>query len=250
MSPALFEFLLRLGDDRLVLGHQLSMWCSKAPTLEEDIALANMALDLLGQATALLSLAGKEEGRGRSADDLAFFRDVTEFRCAALVEQPNGDFAQTIVRQLLFSAFAVVSARALQESAHVELGGIAGKALKESSYHLTYSGEWLIRLGDGTAESHARSQRALDELWIYTDELFSADAVDAELVTRKIATDVSGLRTQWLEIIRPIIERATLTLPAAGGEGWPARQGMHSEHLGRMLSEMQSLARAHAGAKW
>lgn len=250
MNELLFDYLLRLGDDRLVLGHRLAEWCSMAPTLEEDIALANMALDLLGQATALLALAGKVEGVGRTEDDLAFFRETTQFRNAGLVEQPNGDFAATMVRQFLFSAHAIVQCKELQKSSHLELGGIAGKALKECSYHFRYSGEWLVRLGDGTEESHSRAQSALDQLWPYVHELFVVSKVDEQLSQAGVAPDHRRFREAWDALVLPVLTQATLKIPEESNATFPTRGGIHSEHFGRLVSEMQCVARAHAGAKW
>src|SRR3954463_7977925 len=178
---ALFEYLLRLGDDRLVLGHRLSEWCGHGPILEEDIALANVALDLIGQATHFLQLAGQVEGQGRDEDALAYFRDAIEYRNIQLVELPNGDFGRTIVRQFLFDAWSVLLLDGLQRAGNTKLAGIAAKAYKEARYHVRHSGEWVIRLGDGTDESHRRVQTALDELWPYTGEMFLADEVDRQL---------------------------------------------------------------------
>ena len=247
------ELLLRLGDDRLVLGHRLSEWCGHAPILEEDIALANVALDLLGQATLFLHRAGEVEGKGRDEDVLAYFREAIEFRNCLLVEQPNGDFAFTIVRQFLFDVHAVVMLDALSRSTSPEVAAIAAKALKEAKYHVRHSGEWMLKLGDGTDESHRRAQRALDELWRFTPELFVADDVAARLAVQGIAPDLPALRPQWASLVRDVADRATLTLPhdvshsphLRGG-----RSGMHSEHLGHLLAEMQIVARTHPGATW
>ncbi len=249
---ALFEFLLRLGDDRLILGHRLSEWCGHGPILEEDIALTNMALDLVGQATMLLQLAGKIEGAGRDEDALAYFRDETAFRNCLLVEQPNGDFARTIVRQFLFDAYAVVMLDALVRSSHAELAAIAAKSLKEAKYHVRHSGDWMLKLGDGTEESHQRMQRALDALWRFTPELFAADAIDRELEAAGIAPALAALSSQWTAIVHDVIGRATLAVPDAVPlrAGRTARQGAHSEHLGHLLAEMQIVARSHPGASW
>jgi len=248
----LFEALLRLGDDRLVLGHRLSQWCGHGPILEEDIALANIALDLVGQATMLLHLAGEVEGAGRDEDALAYFRDEIHFRNCLLVEQPNGDFGVTIVRQFLFDVYSVVMFDALTRCAHAELAAIAAKALKEVKYHLRHSGDWLLKLGDGTSESHDRVQRALNALWRFTPELFAADDIDRAALAAGIAPDVSAVQSQWISIVRDVVERATLTMPpdVALRAGRTARQGAHSEHLGHMLAEMQIVARSHPGAQW
>lgn len=247
-APA--EYLLRLADDRLVLGHRLSEWCGHAPILEEDIALANIALDLVGQATALLTLAAAREGQGRSADDLAYFRDAREYRNVQLVELPKGDFAVTIVRQFLFDVHGLLFYDGLQRSADAELAAIAAKAHKEIRYHARHSAQWVLRLGDGTAESHARAQAALDELWRFTGELTLADALDRRMTAEGIAPDLDAVRDAWRAQVGTVLAEATLTPPK---DGWPmqgGRQGLHTEHLGHMLAEMQSVARAHPGASW
>jgi ring-1,2-phenylacetyl-CoA epoxidase subunit PaaC len=245
----LFEYLLRLGDDRLVLGHRLSEWCAHGPVLEEDIALANIALDLIGQATHFLRLAGQVEGKGRDEDALAYFRDAIDYRNVQLVELPNGDYGRTIVRQFLFDAWSVLLLERLQRAAHPELAGIAAKAHKEARYHVRHSGEWVLRLGDGTEESHRRTQTALDELWPYTGELFAADEVD-RLLGEAIAPDPAALAPAWHEVVSDVVRRATLTLPADGYMHSGGRRGRHTEHLGHLLDEMQILARSHPGAKW
>ena len=248
VAPA--EYLLRLADDRLVLGHRLSEWCGHAPILEEDIALANIALDLVGQATLFLDLAAAREGRGRTADDLAFLRDAREFRNLQLVELPNGDFGFTIVRQFLFDTYDVLVLEALQQSADAELAGIAAKAYKEARYHLRHSGEWVVRLGDGTEESHRRGQAALDELWRFTGELFLPDELDERLLAEGIAPDLAAVRGRWEVEIGRVVSEATLRLPEDRSVARGGRRGLHTEHLGHMLAEMQSVARAHPGAKW
>lgn len=248
-SSSLFEYLLRLGDDRLVLGHRLSEWCGHGPVLEEDIALANVALDLIGQATNFLRLAAQVEGQGRDEDALAFFRDAIEYRNVKLVELPNGDFGHTIVRQFLFDAWSVLLLEKLERSTHQELAGIAAKAHKEARYHVRHSGEWVLRLGDGTDESHRRVQAALDELWPYTGELFTTDAVDEELAGT-VAPTPRELEGAWQGVVEDVLRRATLIVPPAGYMHGGGRQGRHTEHLGHLLSEMQILARSHPGAKW
>jgi ring-1,2-phenylacetyl-CoA epoxidase subunit PaaC len=246
----LFVYCLRLGDDRLVLGHRLSEWCGHGPILEEDIALANIALDLIGQATLYLGLAGEAEGKGRTADSLAYFREGVEFRNLQIVELPKGDFAFTIARQFLFDAFSFHQLEQLQKSANTELAGIAAKGYKEVRYHVRHSSEWLQRLGDGTEESHSRAQRALDELWRFTGEMFAADDVDKQLADAGVAPDLGEIHTKWRAMVSDVIQRATLTIPSdtfmlAGG-----RTGRHTEYLGHMLSEMQIVARSHPGAEW
>ena len=244
------EYLLRHGDDRLVLGHRLSEWAGHAPILEEDIALGNVALDLIGQAAALLGLAGEAEGKGRDADALAYFREVVDFRNALLCELPRGDFAVTMVRQFLFDAYDVLLTERLQASAHAELAGAMAKAHKEARYHVRHSGDWVVRLGDGTAESHARAQAALDLVWRYAPELFVPDAVDAEMLARGIGADLDALRPEWERSVREVLAEATLTVPAGGFAARGGRHGRHTEHLGHMLAEMQIVARSHPGASW
>ena len=252
LPPALVpaEYLLRLADDRLVLGHRLSEWCGHAPILEEDIALANVALDLIGQAVALLDLAAAREGRGRTADALAYFRDARDYRNLQLVELPNGDFGTTIVRQFLFDAYDAVLLDALRSSPDAELAGIAAKSLKECRYHLRHSAEWVVKLGDGTAESHRRAQDALDELWRFTGEPFLPDDLDRDLAAAGLAPDPTALRAPWERTVQDVVGAATLTLPDVRPVARGGRQGLHTEYLGHMLAEMQSVARAHPGAEW
>jgi ring-1,2-phenylacetyl-CoA epoxidase subunit PaaC len=250
---ALFEYLLRLGDDRLVLGHRLSEWCGHGPILEEDIALSNVALDLLGQATMFLHLAGEVEGKGRDEDALAYFREAVEFRNCQLVELPKGDFAYTIARQFLFDVYAVVLLDALVSSANASIAAIAAKSLKEARYHVRHSGEWMLKLGDGTDESHRRAQKALDDLWRFTPELFAADGIDRELQSSGVAPDLAGLAPKWESLVREVLERATLTVPHAtprAPNSRGGRTGAHTEFLGHMLAEMQIIARSHPGAAW
>lgn len=247
---ARFEYLLRLGDSCLVLGHRVSEWCGHAPELEEDIALANVALDLTGQADLLLGEAARTEGRGRDADALAFLRDAWDFRNLLICERPNGDFAQTIVRQFLFDAWQVELYAALTGSGDSALAGIAGKAVKEAEYHLRHSGEWVVRLGDGTAESRTRAQAALDALWPYTGEMFETDETSAALAAAHVAPDPESLRPGWTRIVDSILGEATLTKPQAGWMQTGGFNGRHSEALGHMLATMQFLPRAYPGAKW
>ena len=250
MTADLFEYLVRLGDDRLVLGHRLSQWCGHAPILEEDIALANIALDLVGQATLLLSLAAQAENAGRDADALAFLRDAMDYRNAQLVELPKGDFAFTIARQYFFSTFSLLQAEALQASANADLAGIAAKMFKENRYHVRHSGEWMLKLGGGTDESHRRLQEAVDELWRYTGELFLADAVERRLAAASVAVDPSSLEPRWREQTSETLRRASITVPEVKWMQRGGRQGRHTEHLGHMLAEMQVLQRQHPGASW
>ena len=242
-------FTLRRADDALVLGHRLSEWCGFGPTPEEDIALANMGLDLLGQARNLYTYAGEAEGRGHDEDQLAYLRDAPQYRNLLLVEQPNGDFAQTIVRHFLYAAFADPWWRAMAGSRDPTLAAIAAKAEKELAYHLRHCSEWLIRLGDGTDESHRRAQDALDLLWPYIDEMFEA-ADEAELIARGVAVDPATLRPSFDATLAHVLDEATLTRPASGWMQRGGRTGRHSEHLGYILAEMQYLQRSHPGSKW
>lgn len=247
----LFEFLLRMGDDQLVLAQRLAEWCGHGPILEEDIALTNISLDCIGATEMILGHAGEVEGQGRTADDLAYHRDEYEFRNLQLLERPRGDFAVTIVRQFLYDAFAWSFYDALQSSKYEFLAQVAAKTLKEVTYHLRHAREWMLRLGDGTEDSHNRMQAALDEMWPFVGELFYTDATDAHLIELGYVPDVEALRGKWNEIVDGVITESTLTRPE-DPKFWPmtARKGQHSEHLGHMLAQMQVLARSHPGAKW
>ncbi len=246
----LVQYALRLADNALVLGHRLSEWCGHAPMLEEDIALANIALDLIGQARPLYAYAAELEGEGRNEDKLAYLRDASQYRNVLLVEQPNGDFAVTIVRQFLYAAFMAPFWRLLAGSRDETLAAVAAKAEKEAAYHLRHSAEWLIRLGDGTPESHARAQAALDELWMYTGELFEADAIERGLIERGVALDPQTLRPEWDETVDRVLGEATLKRPPDGWMQTGGRTGRHSENLGFILADMQFLQRAYPGATW
>ena len=249
-DSSLFSYLLRLGDDRLVLGHRLSEWCGHGPILEEDIALANVSLDLIGEATLLLKLAGQIEGKGRSEDALAYFREAIDYRNVLLVELPIGDFAFTSVRQLLFSVFSLLQMDALQRSTNADLAGIAAKAVKEARYHVRHSAQWLVTLGDGTDESHTRAQHAVDDLWRYTGELFLSDAVDHDAAASGFGVDPSTFAESWRAQVEDVLHRATLTIPSVTYMQRGGRDGRHTEHLGHMLAEMQIVARSHPGATW
>jgi ring-1,2-phenylacetyl-CoA epoxidase subunit PaaC len=249
-DEALFEYLLRLGDNSLILGHRLSEWCGHGPVLEQDIALTNIALDLVGQATLFLEYAAKIEDKGRSADDLAFLRDAMHFRNAMLVEQPNGDFAFTLVRQFLFDAHQYHFFNELQRSKDEHLAAIATKSLKEITYHLRHSAEWVVRLGDGTAESHRRMQDAIDEIWGYTGGLFDMNETDEILIREEIGADQRKLKPLWDKTVKEVFERATLNIPAETYMHSGSLEGRHTEHLGYLLAEMQFLPRAYPGAKW
>ena len=250
MTDNLFQYLLRLGDDRLVLGHRLSEWCGHGPILEEDIALANIALDLIGQATLYLKLAGETEGKGRSEDDLAYFREAIDYRNVQMVELPDGDYAFTTVRQFFFDVFSYHVLEQLQSSRNSELAGIAAKGFKEVRYHVRHSSEWILRMGDGTEESHARSQKAVNELWRFTGEMFQGDDVDRAMKSEGIGADLDAIKPKWDAVVMDVLNRATLTTPNDPPAMTGGRRGRHTEHLGHMLSEMQIVARSHPGAAW
>jgi ring-1,2-phenylacetyl-CoA epoxidase subunit PaaC len=237
-------YTLRRADDALVLGHRLSEWCGHAPMLEEDMALANMGLDLLGQARELYAYAAKVEGKDNDEDKFAYLRDVRQYRNLLLVEQPNGDFARTMVRQFFYAVFADLYWRAMMQSSDATLAAIAAKSEKESAYHVRHSSEWIVRLGDGTEESHRRAQTAIDDLWAYTGEMFVVD--DSE----RIAVDPASLRAQWLKTVSGVVAEATLALPKSDWMQQGGRSGRHSEHLGHLLSELQSMQRSFPGATW
>jgi ring-1,2-phenylacetyl-CoA epoxidase subunit PaaC len=243
-------YVLRLGDTSLVLAQQLGAWIGHAPALEEDLGLANLALDLLGQARLLLTYAGELERRGRSEDDLAFGREGSEFLNLTLAEQPNGDFACTIVRQLLIDAWQLALYGELERSSDERLGEIAAKALKETRYHFRYSSGWVVRLGDGTEESRVRTQAALERLWRFTGELFAEDDIDARVVEAGIAPGPSTLRAAWISAVDPVLCEATLARPPDVPYPWHGKRGEHSEHLAPLLADMQYLYRAYPGAQW
>jgi ring-1,2-phenylacetyl-CoA epoxidase subunit PaaC len=235
------EYVLGLGDDALVLAQRLGEWVTRAPQLEEDVALGNIALDLLGQARTLLTYAGELEGAGRDEDDLAYLRDDREFRNVQLVELPNGDFAVTMARQLVFSAYQCELYGALARAGDATLAGLAAKAVKEVAYHCDHATQWVLRLGDGTAESHTRMQAGLERVWPYTDELF--DPGDGPV-------DPATLRPAWESAVDKVIAGATLTRPEPGRRSRGGRHGLHTEHLGHLLAELQHLHRSHPGATW
>lgn len=250
MSAARLQYLLRLGDNALVLAQRLSEWCGKGPALEEDLATTNTALDLLGQARLWLSYAGELEGRGRDEDALAYRRDAHEFRNALLVEYPNGHYGDTIARQFYFDAFHVPLLRALAASADPRIAEIAAKSAKEAAYHLERSADWVIRLGDGTEQSRARMQQSVDDLWMYTGELFTADDVDREMTAGGFGPDLGALREPWLASVREVFEEATLAVPGDAYMQRGGKQGVHTEKLGYLLAEMQYLQRAYPDARW
>ena len=249
-KEALFDYLIRLGDTSLIAGQRLSEWCGHGPILEEDIAMTNISLDLIGQARQFLTYAGEVEGKGRDEDALAYHRDVWEFKNVKLVEQPNGDFAQTILKHFFLSTFNCLLYGALSKSIDETLAAIATKSLKEVLYHKRHSTEWVKRLGDGTEESNKRINFALNELWTFTGELFEMTEVDEILVKEGIASDLNELYLRWLNEVNEVFEEATLDAPSDVFMATGSRKGLHTEHLGYILAEMQFLPRAYPDAKW
>ncbi len=250
IQKALFDYTLRLGDNALILGHRLSEWCGRGPILEQDIAMTNIALDLIGQARSLLQYAGEIEGKGRTEDDLAFLRDITAYRNVLLVEQPNEDFAFTIVRQFFYDNYSFHFYTALLQSTDETLAAIAEKSLKEVRYHLRYSSEWMIRLGDGTEESNQKMQKALNQMWMYNGELLTMNETDRVLLAAGIGVDLEALKPACEAKLAEILAAATLEMPTGTWMQKGGKEGKHSEHLGFILAEMQYLQRAHPGATW
>lgn len=244
-------YLLRLADDRLILGQRLSEWCGHGPELEEDLAMANIALDTLGHATALYKYIAELEDDVKDEDHYAYFRDDRDFTNLQLCELPKGDFAYTIARQFLFSSFSYFQYLQLKDADDEQFAGMASKHLKEIKYHLRHSREWVLRLGDGTEESHRRIQEAFDDLWMYTGELFYTDETDEKMLEAGKAADTSSFRNEWKKLVEDTLEEATLTVPDWDQymmEG--SRKGIHTEHLGHMLAQMQFLRRSHPNAEW
>lgn len=250
-QEAFFEYLVRLADDRLILGHRLSEWCGHGPILEEDIALANVALDNIGHAASLYEYAAEVEGEDRHRDDIVYFRNDPEYKNLKIVELPKGDFGFTIARQFLFSAFSFFLYQGLAKADDEQFSGMAEKHLKEIKYHLRHSREWVLRLGDGTDESHQRMQDVFNEIWTFTGELFYMDEVDELLIDEGLGIDTSVFREDWKNLVTDVLEEATVTVPdfdqymAEGG-----RKGLHTEHLGHLLAEMQHLRRSYPDAEW
>jgi ring-1,2-phenylacetyl-CoA epoxidase subunit PaaC len=246
----LFKYVQRLGDDRLVLGHRLSEWCGHGPVLEEDIALTNVALDLVGQARMYLSYAGDLKGDGSSEDDLAYMRLEHEYHNLLITERPNGHFGDTIARQFLFDAYHHLQQSSLLKSKDEQLAAIASKAIKEVSYHLRHSSEWIIRLGDGTEESHKRIQQSLEDIWRFTEEMFVTDQLDNEANDAGIGPDPEALKAGWDKTVNDVLTEAGLKRPEDGWMASGGRSGIHSEHMGFILTEMQYVQRAYPGQKW
>ena len=251
MNSSLFEYCLRMGDTSLILGQRLAEWCGHGPILEEDIAMSNISLDLVGQARTILTYAGVVEGKKRTEDDIAYQRDARQYRNVLLAEQPNGDFAMTMVRQLFISVYQYHLYIELSNSKDETLAGFAAKSLKEVTYHVRHATDWVLRLGDGTEESHERAQNAVNDLWIYTDDLFDGDEVDATLLKEKIGADLALIKTAWDKQVKQTLSESTLTFPTVNSfTRTGSRKGNHTEHLGYILAEMQFLPRAYPGTKW
>lgn len=249
-NEALFNYLLRLGDTSLILSQRNGEWCGHGPFLEEDLALTNIALDLLGQANAILKYAGEVEGKGRTEDDLAFHRNEREFYNTLMVELPKGDYAKTILRQFFCDAFDFYFYSELVKSKDATLSAIAAKSVKEITYHLRHTSSWVERLGDGTEESHKRIQDALEELWRYTGEFFEMNEVDSILIKEGVAVDLNSIKPAWEKKVKEVLTRSTLQIPSPVFMQRGSRDAKHTEHLGFILSEMQSLPRALPDAKW
>ncbi|WP_348752324.1 1,2-phenylacetyl-CoA epoxidase subunit PaaC [uncultured Aquincola sp.] len=248
-SPAV-QYVLRLGDTCLILGQRLGEWCGHAPVLEEDIALANMALDLIGQSRALLTHAGQLSGQGFDEDRLAFLRDERDYFNLTLAELPRGDFAFTVVRNLMLSTWLKLMWQRLAESSDAELAAIAGKALKEARYHQQHAADWVVRLGDGTEESRRRTEAALAQAWLYLPEMFETDAVDDDAYASGLGPQPSLLQADWLAEVKPVLEEAGLALPKDSAFRSTGKRGVHTEHMGYMLAEMQHLQRSYPGGVW
>ena len=249
-NEALIKYCLRIGDSSLILGQRMAEWCSNGPVLEEDIAMSNISLDLFGQARTLLTYAGELENKGRTENDFAFKRLEREFYNTLLSERPNGHFGDTTARNLLHSAFTFHLYKALSKSKDENIAAFAAKSLKEVTYHLRHSAEWLVRLGDGTKESHEKVQQSVNELWEYTGDLFAMNEVDEMLIKDYIAVDLSSIKVLWDETINEVFNRATISRPADSFMQKGSLNGMHSEDLGHILTEMQFLPRAYPDAKW
>jgi ring-1,2-phenylacetyl-CoA epoxidase subunit PaaC len=250
LIDAKFNYALRMGDDRLILSHRLAQWCGHGPILEEDIAMTNISLDLLGQANELLTSAGQFEGKGRDADKLAYHRFDTEFFNVKLVEQENGDFAYTLARQFLWDVFDYHFCNVLKDSKDETFAAIGTKSLKEVIYHVRHSRSWILKLGDGTEVSHQKIQDAIEEIWMFTGELFEMDEVDELLIKEGIVPDLNAVKEQWNKTVSETLAEATLKRPEDAWMQFGARKGQHTEYLGQMLAEMQHIPRAYPDAKW
>ncbi len=249
-KEATYNYAIRLGDNALILGHRLSELCSKGPILEEDLALTNVALDMIGRAQALLKYAADLENKGHTEDDIAYRRSENNYHNHLLIEQPNGDFAHTIARQLFVSVYEYLFYSELTKSKDETLAAIASKTIKEIKYHMQHAIDWTMRLGDGTKESHYRMQKAVNDLWMFTGELFEMDHLDTYLVHQHIAVDLIPVKAHWQTEVKDVLEKATLTLPEDSYMQTGSKKGVHTENLGHILSEMQYLQRSYPDAKW
>jgi len=247
---ALYNYTLRMADDALISGHRLSEWCSRGPILEEDLALTNLSLDMIGRAQALLKYAAQLEGKGKDEDDLAYRRPENKYYNHLLCELPNGDFADTMARQFFIAVFEFCFYGELQKNKDPMLAAIAAKTLKEVKYHLAHTSQWILRLGDGTEESHARMQKAIDNLWMFTDELFEMDETENILLKEGIAVDLIPIKAQWHNHVKEVLSKATLKMPEDVFMQSGGRTGIHTEYMGHILAEMQYLQRAYPDAKW
>ncbi len=250
MNQSLIDYTLQLADNALIIGHRNSEWCGHGPVLEQDIAISNIALDFIGQARNFYQYAAELSGNEATEDSLAFLRDVTEFKNVLITELPNGDWAQTTLRQFLFSAYQYYSYQQLQNSSDTRLAAIAAKSLKEVTYHLRWSSEWVIRLGDGTEESKQRLLTAVDELWNFTGELFLPAGYETALLQENMGVDLSIVRQQWNQKVQEVFAEATIQIPEKNWAQQGGKTGIHTEHLGYILAEMQFLQRAYPGAEW
>jgi ring-1,2-phenylacetyl-CoA epoxidase subunit PaaC len=249
-NESLFHYTLHLADTALVMGHRLSEWIGHAPQLEIEMALANQGLDFIGQARSLYQYAAEVEGKARTEDDLAYLRDVWDFKNTLLTELPNGDFGATIARNLYYSLFMEAFFQQLQKSTDSQLAAIAEKSVKEMTYHARYSSEWTIRLGDGTEESRIRMQKGIEDMWPFTGEMFVPAAYEQALIQAGVAVDVAALHAAWKQRVQEVLDEATLEMPADCWMQEGGKTGRHSEHLGFLLAEMQFLQRAYPGATW
>lgn len=249
-NDSLLTYCLRLGDDALILGHRLSEWTSRAPFLEEDIALTNVALDFIGRARLFYQYAAELQGGDATEDTFAYTRDVRDFTNLLICELPRGDFAFTIARQFLYDSYALLFMEQLKASTDARLAAIAAKAEKESTYHVRRGREWMLRLGGGTEESHARLQRAMDDLWGYTEEIFEVDAITAALIAEGVAVDPAVLRKEWHAAVSRVMAEANLSQPSLGWSVEGGRRGIHTDDLGFLLAELQFMQRAYPGLQW
>lgn len=250
MDQSLYQYILQLSDDSLILGQRLGEWCGHGPALEIDMALTNLSLDLFGQARSLYQYGAEIEGKGRSEDDLAYLRDAWDFRNCLLVEQKNGDFARTVVRQFFFDVYQYFLYLELKESKDGMISAIAAKSHKETAYHLRFSREWMKRLGGGTEESHSRLQESVTELWRFTDELCQSTPVDHEMMQRGIGADLEVVKKEWTSQVNDILDETGIDLPEKTVMQYGGRKGVHTEHLGFILAEMQIMQRTYPGQEW